>query len=237
MMIAELSKEELIELGSRNRATHLIEQYGYTMGVAKLDGAELAALLPAWFPDEAHACADELRESMKNKLFAAEEAKGSTQLQNDLMRRAKVWKRAVVNRAACAEIMGKKIPDMLTRMEKGWGVQGTAVQIEGMVKMLETHSAALHGPGVKKMIVSGTALAKALRDVDALQDVARLKTASQAVRDFYYRKGLLFTAVKAINLAGRELHADDPVAAAKYSLSILYRNSRKRKKAGADGAH
>jgi hypothetical protein len=234
IMIGELSKDDLIELGSRNRATHLLEQYGYTMGVAKLDGEELAALLPAWYPGEVHECADNLRASMQNKLFTAEEAKGSTQLQNDLMRQAKIWRRAAVSRAERAAVLGKKIPAPLTRMEKGQNVQGVAAQIEGMVKLLEANAKSLHGPRLNTMIAEGLSLAKDLRDADALQDVKRIKTASEAVRTFYFLKGQLFTAIKAINLAGRELHAGDAEAATRYGLKILYRNAKKRKKSGED---
>jgi hypothetical protein len=47
----------------------------------------------------------------------------------------------------------------------------------------------------------------------------------EEVREFYYRKGSLFIAVKVINGAGRLLHLRDPAAAARYNLRILNRQA------------
>jgi hypothetical protein len=53
----------------------------------------------------------------------------------------------------------------------------------------------------------------------ALAHAANLPAAFTA---FAIKKGLLYIALKVINEAGRELHANDPQAAARYNLSILY---------------
>jgi hypothetical protein len=42
-MITEVSQDELVVLGSRNRADYLVEQAGYTLGLAALDGEEGSA--------------------------------------------------------------------------------------------------------------------------------------------------------------------------------------------------
>jgi hypothetical protein len=43
-MITEMTKTEVTEIGARNRASYLLEQYGYTMGLAKMDGDALSEL-------------------------------------------------------------------------------------------------------------------------------------------------------------------------------------------------
>jgi hypothetical protein len=64
-----------------------------------------------------------------------------------------------------------------------------------------------------------------------IHEIKRIKALPTTVRDFYYEKGLLYLGLKAINEAGRELHADSKAEAAKYDLSILYRNTSKKKPA------
>src|SRR4030042_7006616 len=87
----------------------------------------------------------------------------------------------------------------------------------------------LNGPHLDSMIEEGKSLAGKIKAVDAEQEVRRLKNLPDAVKQFHYKKGLLFIGLKVINEAGRELHADNPTDAAKYNLSIVYRNMGKKK--------
>jgi hypothetical protein len=77
-MLTKKPKEEVISIGVRNRASYLLEQYGYTMGVAKLDGNSLVNIMPAGYLDEVDQCAERVREATKNKSLAAAESKGKT---------------------------------------------------------------------------------------------------------------------------------------------------------------
>ncbi len=52
-MITELTRDQVVEIGARNKAGNLLEQAGYTLGLAKLDGDELAELMEPGYLDEA----------------------------------------------------------------------------------------------------------------------------------------------------------------------------------------
>ena len=45
-MITEMNRNDLIAMGARVRADYLVEQAGYTLGIAALDGKPLDDLLP-----------------------------------------------------------------------------------------------------------------------------------------------------------------------------------------------
>jgi hypothetical protein len=93
IMITEITKAEVTELGARNRASYLLEQYGYTMGLAKMEGEALTELLPKGYLDDVAGEADEVGSARKDKVLAAEESKCSTHQVNDLLQQAKVWPR------------------------------------------------------------------------------------------------------------------------------------------------
>jgi hypothetical protein len=164
----------------------------------------------------------------KDKVVAAEEAKGSTQAVNELLRQAKVWRRTVVSRALRAKRLGKKVPDALLKADTVTGVPGIAAQMERMLKLVEANIDNLPGTNLQPLIDEGQSLVDDIKAIDAEQEVKRLKSLPEAVRNFYYQKGLLYTGIKVINDAGRELHANDPSASAKYNLSILYRHTGKK---------
>jgi hypothetical protein len=223
----------VIELGSRNRAGYILEQYGYTMGLAKLDGNALADLLPKGYLDEVANVADELRAAFKQKELSAKESKGSTEKVNELLRDAKVWRRAIVSRATRAKRLGEKIPDALLKADNVNGVAGVSSQMDKMLKLVEVNAGSLPGTDVKALIKEGAALAQSIRLLDADHEVKRLKSLPESVKEFYYAKGLLYTGIKVINDAGRELHAGDPSSSSKYNLTILYRHTGRKKKAAS----
>ncbi|MBN2353826.1 MAG: hypothetical protein JXD23_14730 [Spirochaetales bacterium] len=228
-MITELEKDQVIEIGSRNRAGYLVEQAGYTLGLAKQDGEALEELLPNGYLNEVTKAAGKVSEAYKDRTLSAEESKDAAEEVNRLFRRAKVWRRAIVNRASRAGRMGKKIPDDLLKIGNPKTVPAVVSLLEQMVKLAEANSASLHGANLESMIEEGRTLAKNIKAIDAEQEVRRLKNLPDAVKQFHYEKGLLFIGVKVINEAGRELHAGSPTDAAKYNLSILYRNTGKKK--------
>jgi hypothetical protein len=154
---------------------------------------------------------------------------------NDLIRQAKVWRRTDVARAQRAKKLGKKVPDALLATANITGVPNIAAQMEKMLKLVEANVANLPGTNLKPILSEGQTLVDGIKAIDVEQELKILKSKPEAVRNFYYHKGLLFTGIKVINDAGRELHSHDPSAASRYNLSILYRNTH-RKKSGTKEA-
>jgi hypothetical protein len=231
-MITESAKDQVTEIGSRNRAGYLVEQAGYTLGLAKQDGEALEELLPEGYLKEVTAALDRVVAAYKDRTLSEEESKSAAEDVHKFLRQAKVWRRSAVNRCLRANRMGKKIPDDLLKMGKVSSVPAVAAVMDQMVKLLEANADKLHGSNIKAMIEEGRSLSGHIKAIDAEQEVRRLKNLPDAVRQFYYEKGLLSIGIKVINEAGRELHADDATDAAKYNLSILYRHTAKRKEAG-----
>jgi hypothetical protein len=229
--ISELSREEIVVLGMRNRAGYLLEQAGYTLGLARIDGPGLEDLAPAGFLEAVAEARDRVRDAMKEKALLVEESKGSTVDVNTVLRRAKEWRRDVVNRCKFAGRTGKRIPEGLTRIEKAYGVPQVATSVNQMTQWLESCKAAIPGKDVGALIKEGKDLFEAISATDAIQETKRAKHLSDAAEEFYYQKGLLYTGLKGINDLGRSLHRGDPSAINKYNMAILYRNAGKKKKA------
>jgi hypothetical protein len=172
---------------------------------------------------------DNLSTALKDRALSAEESKTAAEEVNNLIRQAKVWRRAAVNRASRASRMGKDIPDGLLRMGKASSVPAVINLMDQTIKLLEANVAKLHGAKPEDLIEEGRSLVEEIKAIDAEQEVRRLKNLPEAVKEFYFKKGLLFIGVKIINEAGRELHADNADAAARYNLSIVYRNAGRKK--------
>jgi hypothetical protein len=92
-MITKLTGSELAKIGERQRASYLVPQAGYTLGIAAADGAALAGLLPAGFLDEVTRVRDEVDKARQDKTIMAVEAKQATGSQQTLVRQVKVWRR------------------------------------------------------------------------------------------------------------------------------------------------
>jgi hypothetical protein len=225
-MITELSREKLVELGSRNRADYLVQQAGYTLGLAALDGKALSELLPDGFTDEVNAALSKVNAARQDKALMAEESKEATRGQNEAFKKAKVWRRRVAKRAGNAVAMGKVMPSGLTHISQARTVPALQAQVTEMAKLLEANLSLLHGAGLDKLLEEGKALGEALRAKDAAQEVKRLKELPESVKEFYAQKAILYTGLKIINNAGHELYADAPAQAAKYNMAILNRHGK-----------
>ncbi len=228
-MITKQSRSSVIELGSRNNGGYLLEQYGFTIGLARLDGTALADLLPDGYLDEVQQAADEVHAARKQKALVAEESKNSTENVNRILRESKVWRRTMVSCATKARRMGEDIPDGLLKADNLQGVAAVSRRMDEMVKLAEASQDVLHGKTIKALVKEGQELCVKIGEVDSEHDLKRLKELPEAVQNFYYQKGLLYIGIKVINDAGRQLHAGNPTSAAKYNLSILYRNTGKKK--------
>ncbi len=233
-MFTKMAKNDVIAIGARHRGAYLLEQYGYTMGIAKLDGEELAALAPKGFLDEVAACAEKVSEAMKNKTMAAEESRGSTVSVTRAMRRAKEWRSAAITRGKFAARGGENIPAVLLRADRLNGVPAVVKNMTDMLKMLETNFDAMNSGGLRSFIDEGQNLLDQIMSFDADQELKRLRSLPEATREFYCQKGLLYIGIKGINDWGRVLHRGDPAKGKAYDLTILYRHAGRRKPAGDD---
>jgi hypothetical protein len=228
-MLTKMKKEDVIAIGSRYRAGYLLEQHGYTLGLARLDGEPLASQLPAGYLDEVAACAEAVSAARKDKALAASESKVSTRTVNDVMRQAKEWRRKMTARCKKAAIMGHDVPGELLSRNGAKTVPAVTARVDTMVKLLEANRDALPGTDLRPDIEEGQEIVLNLQSTDAAQELHILKHLSDAVAGFYHQKGLLFIGLKAINEAGHELHYRSPGNAAKYNMSILYRSAGRRK--------
>ena len=64
-MFSNIQREKLVELGSRFRAMYLLEQAGYTLGIAVMDGKAIEDLLPENFLKEVQDLVDKVSELTK----------------------------------------------------------------------------------------------------------------------------------------------------------------------------
>jgi predicted esterase YcpF (UPF0227 family) len=132
--------------------------------------------------------------------------------------------------------MDNDVPDILTVMSKAKTVPEVIAQMEAMVKMLAARKDNLVCAELGDYIAEGESIVRTLKTADANQEVTHSKHLTDAVAEFYYQKGMLFQALKAVNEAGHELHYKHPVDSAKYNMSILYRHVGRKKHAKEDPA-
>ncbi len=235
-MFTKMKREDVIALGARHRGSYLLEQFGYTMGIARLDGEALVKVMPKRFLDEVTEVGDRVREAMKSKTLAAAESKGSTHDVNKAMLEAKAWRKAAVSRGKIAMRAGFDVPAELTRVEKLASVPAVVKRLNDMLKLIEENLEAFESGNLEEFIGEGKAISGQLAQFDAEQEVKRLRTLPQTVRDFYYEKGLLYIGIKGLNDWGRVLHKKESAKANAYNLSILHRHAGKKKAGEADSA-
>jgi hypothetical protein len=218
---------KLATIGIRFRASYLVQQAGYTLGIASAEGEPLAALLPTGHLAKATQLRDDVDKAAQDKTIRAAEAKQSTATQNQHMHEATVWIRKVGKRCQSAVQLGAALPPELTRTSSPFTVPGMLEQMNKTLALLGQHSAAMDalGPATKPLIEQGSALMQTLQQADTAQEQARSFDLPASVEAFYVKKGELYTALKIINNAGHELYAHDLPTAAKFNLSILHRRA------------
>ena len=79
---------KLAAIGMRFRGPYLVQQAGYTIGIASLEGAPLTALLPPDFLEKVALLRDEVDKALQDKTLRASEAKQATSSQNQQMHAA-----------------------------------------------------------------------------------------------------------------------------------------------------
>jgi len=218
---------DLAKTGARHRAGYLVQQAGYTLGIAAADGAALSALLPPNYLDQVAQARNDVDRARQDKVNMESESKHATNAQNTQVRAAKVWLRKAVKRSQRAQRQGATVAAELTQIGRTQTVPAVLQQVSKVLALLASHAAELDslGPATQPLIDEGQQLYDTLQQVDADQEQTRAAALPASVVAFYARKGELYLGLKVINDAGHELHAHDPQAAAKYNLSILYRHS------------
>jgi hypothetical protein len=233
-MITNISKDKLVEAGSRFRAMYLVEQAGYTLGITAKDGQALRDLLPDGFIEEMNAVVATVRAALQDKELMAEESKFATKRQNRAAEEAKVWRRKIVRRSIRATRLGADIPDGLLSVGRVKKIPELQGQLEVMTKLFEENLAKMPGKGADVLLKEGKEILEAFRATDTDQEVKRLRALPDSVQNFYEKKGLLYMGLKAINDAGHELFADNSEQASRYNLAILHRPSGNKKNSKDD---
>lgn len=226
-MITSLPSDQLEKQGRSLRAAYLVQQAGYTLGIAAHDGSALTALLPKGYIAEVSTARDELDVASRDKVNIASESKTSTHDQDAAARLLKIWRRKVAKRAQRAVRMGNKLPAELTHIGRTTTVPGLLDNAKSALALLTAAAPILDqvGPKTKALITEGEQLCDSLTAADAEQEQLTGAELPATVRAFRAKKGELYTGLKVIHDAGHELHAHDAQAAAKYNLSILHRHA------------
>jgi len=214
-MFSNISREKLVEMGSRFRGSYLLEQAGYTLGIAARDGKAIEDLLPENFLNEVQDLVEKVRCAMQDKEVMKEEAKEATQKQNCALEKAKVWRRKVVRRALRASRLGEEIPEELLSIGRTNRIPEIQGQIEVMMRLLEENISKMHGKGIDVLLKEGKEILNDFRSADVEQEVKRLRSLPDSVQDFYEKKGLLYLGIKVINDTGHEFFADNSEMASK----------------------
>lgn len=218
---------KLVAIGSRFRARYLVQQAGYTLGIAAAEGPNLAALLPTSHLEKTTKLRDDVNAALEDKAIRAAESKHATTLQNEQMHAATVWIRRVGKRCQNAAHLGVAMPADLIRVGSSATVPGMLEQLTRTLALLGEQSAAMNsvGPPTQTLIDEGRTLLLALQQADTTQERARSFDVPAAVETFLAKKGELYIALKIIHNAGHELYAHDLISAAKFNMSILHRRA------------
>lgn len=223
-MITAVPFLELVSIGLRLRAAFLIQQARYTLGIAGADGPGLAALLVAGFLEEVTHLLEEVEKSFQDRAVAAQETRQSTATQNLGVRSIKVWRRKVTKRARRAALAGMSIPEELSNLGRSQATVRVLEDANRAIALLTENLAGLDkvGPGSAALIDEGKRLYQELANADSAQEQRLATDLPTAVAAFNAKKAELYIALKMINEAGHELHADNAPASAAYNLSVLY---------------
>jgi hypothetical protein len=224
-MSTMLDTAKLVAIGQRFRTPYLLQQAGYTLGLAMAEGPPLVALLPAGYLEMATHLRDDVQKSLQDRTVSAVDAKQATATEQQQMRAATIWARKVGKRCQSAQHLGIGVPTELTRQSSPATVPGMLDQMNRTLALLAEQAAAMDTalPATQPLIDEGQALYQDLQQADSAQERARSADLPTAVADFLAKKGSLYSALKVINNAGQELYAHDLNAAARYNMSILHR--------------
>lgn len=224
--ITTASLTELAATGMRLRAQHLLQQAGYTLGIARGEGSKLEALLAPAFLDLVSKARDELAAALQDRTVLAAESKLATGAQNSLIRQAKEWCRRAISRGKGVTRAGAPVPSDLGHFNAVRSLPDLLGQMDRLISLLTEHATTMDafGAPTQPLIDAGSKLRAALASADSAQELTRSSALPDALMAFHAKKGELHVGLKIVNDAGHELHAGDPLASSRYNLSILYRH-------------
>lgn len=113
-MITELPQESLLEAGWRYRGGNLVEQAGYTLELARSLGPQFEAALPEGLLRETENVRDRVAQALRDRGVTAAEARDSTRVQNDTLRRVREWMRKKSALGRMAARSGAAVPEPLS---------------------------------------------------------------------------------------------------------------------------
>jgi hypothetical protein len=205
----------------------LVQQAGYTLGLAALAGTPLAGKLPPNFLERTAVLRDDVDKAMQDKTVRAAEARQATSTQNQLQRAGKVWVRAVGKRCQSGMHLGVSLPPELGKLSSPATVPGMLEQMSKTLSLLAKHAPDMDkiGMSVQINIDEGRQIFQALQAADSTQERARSADLPAAVTAFNAKKGELYNMLKVINNAGHEYYANNPAEAGKFNMTILHRHA------------
>jgi hypothetical protein len=203
----------------------LVQQAGYTLGVAALEGTALAGKLPANFLDRAAILRNDVDKALQDKTVLAAEARQATTTQNQHQRDATVWVRGGGKRCQNAMQLGAALPPEMGKVSCPQAVPAVLEQMSKTLALLTENVAAMDAIGAptQPLIDEGQMIFKSLQDADSTQERLRAADMPAAVTAFCLKKAELYDALKIINNAGHELYAHNLAEAGKFNMSILHR--------------
>lgn len=222
-------RNEAVEAGYRLRGGRVIEQALATKTIAlvDMDAFKSRGFLGDSDILELDARIERVRQGMNDRNLAASETRSQTADQVSTLRVLKVDRRCLDH---CVDRVFHKRPEILQYRQhsyRGSSVASTCEDVNARLTFARAHQAQLAPVGVTAVF-----LAKLEDEVRTLQETsgthdAAIRQLPETTRAYCEVKGRLYYAIKDINSAGHALHADDLVAAAKYSLKELYRKRSK----------
>jgi hypothetical protein len=205
----------------------LVQQAGYTLGLAALVGTPLAGKLPPNFLDRTAVVRDDVDKAMQDKTVRTAESRQATSVQNQCQRDGKIWVRGLGKRCQSGIQLGVNLPPELGRVSSPATVPGMLEQMSKTLSLLAEHAPDMEKIGlpVQTHIDEGRKIFAALQAADSTQERARSADMPAAVAAFCAKKGELYSMLKVINNAGHELYANNPAEAGKFNMSILHRHA------------
>lgn len=224
-----LDRKDLAGVGLRLNGGRLLEQAGYTLGLARDEAQELAPFgvtkerLAGW-----ETVRTQVQTAWNDRSISADESVALTDSQNRLVRDAKRWLRKVIQISGNAFAEEPTIYDEFTKIPRPQ--QSLPKLLEAMSRLTELcgkYSTRLAEWGGRALAKEGADLVAQIQKTDAGQE-RKLQDLPKKTEEFHVQKGRLFLAIKQINRAGKTAHLDDNAAAARYNLDILYRSAGRR---------
>jgi hypothetical protein len=226
-MDAQTDTAKYAAIGLRFRGAYLVQQAGYTLGIAALEGTPLAGKLPPNFLDRTATLRTDVEKAMEDKTVRTSESRQATSTQNQHHYAAKIWVRGVGKRCQSAMQLGATLAPELEKVSSPATVPGMLDQVQRTLSLLGKHAADMDKVGlpVQTHIDEGRKIYQALQEADTVQERTRASDMPAAVTAFCAKKGELYTMLKIINNAGHELYAHNLAEAAKFNMSILHRRA------------